>query len=184
MNVDDLFNELADLGVCASGRRLWSQSSKDTNMIIKVWKRWPEYFVEHSDSALEIVRRYFTSKQDKEKLEENCIYLDRNIDVDLGSEESVFVVGLSSGIIRIKDWATVKLYCFNTSNLKIECGFHSYVNIECYNSSKLSVLSNKGTCTVYTYDDSIIDATMDSVNVVRKELKRGKVFNGQEVMLL
>ena len=181
MNIDGLFDELADLGVCASGRRLWKKSSRDVDMIIKVWKQWPEYFVEHSAPALKIVRRYFSSEQDLKGLEDNCILLDRNIDVDLDSEESVFVVGNTSGNIRIKDWATVKLYCFNNSNLNIECGIHSYVNIECYDSSALSILSNKGKCIIYSYDKSVIDTPNSSAHVIQKDIQRGKVFNGREI---
>ena len=67
MNTEKLFSELADLGVCASGRRLWRQSSKDVDMIIKVWKKWPEYWVEHSEGALAIVRKYFSLDTDLDK---------------------------------------------------------------------------------------------------------------------
>ena len=181
MDTNKLFSELADLGVCSSGRRLWGRSNKDVDMIIKVWKRWPEYLMEHSTPALEIVRRYFSSEPDLKKLEDNRIYLDRQINIELGSEESVFVMGDSSGVINIRDWATVKLYCFNDISLNIKCGFHTYVSVECYDRSVLSVLSNKGTCTVYAYDDSSIDAPCDPVRVIRKKLSRGQVFNGEEI---
>lgn len=181
MDTDKLFSELADLGVCSSGRRLWGRSNKDVDMIIKVWKRWPEYFMEHSTPALEIVRRYFASEQDLKKLEDNRIFLDRQINAELGSEDYVFVIGDSSGVIKIKDWATVKLYCFNNASINMECGLHSYVNVECYDRSGLSVLSNNGTCTVYAYDDSFIDTSCELVRVIRKDLIRGQVFNGEEI---
>lgn len=183
MNTEQLFKELSDLGVCASGQRLWRQSSRDRNMIIKVWKRWPEYWVEHSEKALEIVRRYFSSESDLNQLESNRIYLDRDIDVELGSEDSAFVVGDSNVDIRVKDWSVVKIYCFNNANLNILCGYHSYVNIECYDSSHITVLSNSGKCKVYSYDCSIVDTKgiVNNVDVVKKMVQRGQVFNVKEI---
>ena len=84
-------------------------------------------------------------------------------------------------MIKIKDWATVKLYCFNNASINMECGLHSYVNVECYDRSRLSVLSNNGTCMVYAYDDSFIDTPCELVRVIRKDLIRGQVFNGEEI---
>lgn len=181
METELLFNELADLGVCASGRRLWRKSSRDESMIIKVWKRWPEFWVEHSDKALDIVRRYFSSETDLAQLEDNRIYLDRNINVVLGSENQVFVVGSSNIDILVKDWSVLKIYCFNDSNLNISCGYHSYVNIECYDNSHLNILSNTGKCKIYSYDKSIIDnKCVGNTDVVKMSVKRGQVFNGSE----
>ena len=84
-------------------------------------------------------------------------------------------------MIKINDWATVKLYCFNNASINMECGLHSYVNVECYDQSRLSVLSNNGTCTVYAYDDSFIDTPCELVRVIRKVMIRGQVFNGEEI---
>lgn len=182
MDAERLFKELADLGVCASGRRLWRQSSRDEDMIIKVWKRWPEYWVEHSDKALDIVRRYFSSTEDLHRLEDNYIYLDRNTNAEIGSTDVVFIVGDSDMEINVKDWAVVKVYCFNTSKLRISCGFHAYVNIECYDNSRLTVDSNKGCCTVYAYDDSRIDGDLHHVSISRVKAQRGEVFNGKDIL--
>lgn len=181
MYTDRMFKELADLGICASGQRLWRKSNRDVEMIIKVWKKWPEYWVEHSEKVLDIVRRYFSSEDDLRKLEGHCIFLDREMNITIGSEESVFVVGSSSGSIHIKDWATAKIYCFNHADLRISCGFHSYVNIECYDQSMLTVGNNKGKCTIYAYDDSTIESGDSKANVVCKSVCRGEVFNGEEI---
>lgn len=182
MDAEQLFKELADLGVCASGRRLWRKSSRDEDMIIKVWKRWPEYWVEHSDKALDIVRRYFSSEDDLRRLEDNCIYLDRNMSTETDSTDAVFVVGDSDIDIKVNDWAVVKIYCFNAAKLRVSCGLHAYVNIECYDNSHVSIDANKGRCIVYAYDDSEVNECGNTASVIRKELKRGEVFNGKEIL--
>lgn len=181
MNTEQLFKELADLGVCASGRRLWRQSSRDEDMIIKVWKRWPEYWVEHSGDAIGIMRRYFSSDEDLSKLEESHIYMDRTVDSEIGSDTSVFFVGDTKGTIRVKDWAVVKIYLFNKSSIRISCGFNSYVNIECYDGSDLTIEANEGKCKVYSYDTSrIMSEATEGVSLSIKNIERGHVFNGEE----
>lgn len=181
METEKLFKELADLGVCASGRRLWRRSNQDVDMIIKVWKKWPEYWVEHSEGALAIVRKYFDTEEDLRMLKDNGLFIDHTQDVELDSDTAVFFVGDSNCIVRVKDWATVKIYCFNNANLKIECGKHSYVNMECYDKSNIFMLSNHGKCTVYSYDESCIDGDVANICVSRKEINRGQVFNGEEM---
>lgn len=180
MDINNLFSELADLGVCQSGKRLWTQSSKDLNMIIKVWKRWPEYLVEHSIQALPILRSFFSSDDLIERLVVDNIYLDHSKDVELSSDNSVFFIGDCNCHVKVKDWGTVKIYCFNKSSLSIDCGFHSYVNVECYNNTKIDVACNNGACTVYSYDDSDVKSN-GKVSVVRKKIERGNVFNGEEI---
>ena len=181
MNTEKLFSELADLGVCASGRRLWRQSRKDVDMIIKVWKKWPEYWVEHSEGALAIVRKYFNLDTDLDRLASCNLFLDHTQDVELDSDTAVFFVGNSNCTVRVKDWATVKIYCFNHANIRLKCGAHSYVNIEAYDHSQVSILSNKGKCKIYAYDQSQIKDNGNPVSIARKDITRGSVFNGEEV---
>lgn len=181
MNTEKLFSELADLGVCASGRRLWRQSSKDVDMIIKVWKKWPEYWVEHSEGALAIVRKYFNLETDLDKLASCNLFLDHTQDVELDSDTAVFFVGNSNCTVWVKEWATVKVYCFNNANIRIECGTNSYVNIETYDHAQVSILSNKGKCKIYAYDQSQIEDNGNPTSITRKDITRGSLFNGEEV---
>lgn len=179
MDTEKLFEELADLGVCASGRRLWRQSGKDVDMIVKVWKKWPEYWVEHSGEALGIVRRHFRTEEDLDKLRGSNLYMDNSRDVELDSDTAVFFVGNSNCAVRVKDWAAVKIYCFNHARIRMECGASSYVNIEAYDHAQVSVLSNKGKCRIYAYDGSRIEDDGDTASVTRKDITRGSVFNGE-----
>lgn len=181
MNTEKLFSELADLGVCASGRRLWRQSSKDVDMIIKVWKKWPEYWVEHSEGALAIVRKHFNLDTDLDKLSSYNLFLDHTKDVELDSDTAVFFVGNSNCTVRVKEWATVKLYCFNHANIRLECREHSYVNIEAYDNTHIDIDSNNGKCTIYAYDKSQIEDNGNPTSISRKDITRGSVFNGEEV---
>lgn len=181
MDTEMLFSELADLGVCASGRRLWRQSSRDVDMIIKVWKKWPEYWIEHSEGALDVVRRYFNTKDDLSKLEDNLLFLDHTQDVELDSDTAIFFVGNSNCTVRVKDWATVKVYCFNHANIRFECGTHSFVNVEAYDCTQVSIQSQKGRCMVYRYDHSQIETNGCLVSIARKKTERGSVFNGEEI---
>lgn len=176
-----MFSELADLGVCASGRRFWRRSERDVSTIVKVWKKWPEYWIEHPDGALDIVRRYFNSGEDLAFLFANNIFLDRKDRVELDSDSAVFIVGDSDCDVLVKDWATVKIYCFNRSNVRILPGFHSYVNIESYDETSVSINSDKGKCLVYAYDRSEVTGSGASLTVDRKRINRGDVFNGKEI---
>lgn len=180
MTIDNLFAKLADLGVCQSGRRLWNQSEKDLDMIIKVWKKWPEYLVEHSIQALPILRTFFSTDDLKRRLAVDNIYIDNDKEIELSSDNSVFFIGDCNCHVKVKDWGTVKIYCFNESSLSIDCGFHSYVNVECYNNTKVDVICNNASCTVYSYDESEIKSN-EKVSVIPKKIERGNVFNGEEI---
>lgn len=43
-----ILTELAKTGVCNAGLRYLDSTDKSVDVLIKVWKRWPEYFCEHS----------------------------------------------------------------------------------------------------------------------------------------
>lgn len=174
----NLFEIVRNIGICETGKRYLDKDKKNIGFLIKVWKRWPEYLIEHSTQVEDIFREYL-SENDKLKLEESNIYFDSSANTIIDSD-TVFVSGSSNIDIEVKDWAVVKLYLFDESRLKLLCGENSIVNIECYNESQIDVESKgNSSIVIFQHDQSAVKA--ENANIIKKECERGEVFNGKEM---
>lgn len=172
-----ILTELAKTGVCNAGLRYLDSTDKSVDVLIKVWKRWPEYFCEHSCLATNTIR---TMANDEllSRFAENNLYIDSRGEVALDSDVAVFFVGKSKSTIKTLPNSIIKIYVYNESDIEIEIGVGSKVNIEAYDASK--VLVSNGTTEnskVYQYDDSFISC---GGTVVKKKYMRGDVFNGTD----
>lgn len=174
--LEKMFNELAALGICKSGQRLWQMSSRDLNAFISFWKKWPEYLIEHEHKALAVIRQYLNN-DDFEILSAHGIYVDApNIDISIYND-TIVLVGNTTGRIRVKSYGVVKIYAYHDINITVEAYDNASVNIETYNSARIVVESESSRCKGYQYDNSSIAGAVD---VECKEYVRGGVFNGRE----
>lgn len=175
----NLFEIVRNIGICETGKRYLDKEKKDIYLLIKVWKRWPEYLIEHSTQVVDIFRQYLT-ENDKLKLEESNIYFD-SIANNIIDSDTVFISGTSKIDLEIKDWAVVKIYLFDNSNLNLMCGENSIVNIECYNDAHIEIESKENSrIVVFQNDQSTV--VSDKAKIVKKTYKRGEVFNGSETV--
>lgn len=177
-NPENLLSTLAKVGICKTGKRYLRTTPRDMDTVIKCWKNWAEYFIEHSDFSLKTIRQ-FVSEDMKRELHANNLFVDLVGSVTIGSDNAVFVMGDSDVTITIEDWAVVKIYAFNNAKIKLIEGQRAYINIEAYNSAHVvAEAANDAKVTVYQYDNSIAEG---SANIHKKEYNRGEVFNGKEI---
>lgn len=177
-NIKRLLERLGNIGVCKTGQRYLSGTSQDFNTLVKVWRGWPEYFYEHSDIALKFMRDYLTG-EDKIKLANENLFVDYSGLITAPSETPVFVIGCSNIEINSDDYTVLKIYAFNNSSVEVNMSKNVIANIEAWNNSSITVNNaERGRCTVYQYDGAIV---IGDARIVRRQYKRGEVFNGREM---
>lgn len=174
-----LLGRLSRLGVCRTGRRYLERTEKDFDTLVKVWRGWPDFLGEHAEEALPILRRYLTA-DDKICLAERHLYVDHVGMADVtGNTYPVFVVGDSDVRLTIPEYGVVKLYVFNNAHVTCDMGYRAILNIETYNTASVTLMDGcKGRSTCYCYDDSSAHGVEKTI---RKEYRRGEVFNGKEL---
>lgn len=176
-NSEQLFNGLADIGVCSTGQRYMHGQNRDLSFLIKIWKRWPEYLIEHSGEAIGLLRKHLSAK-DIHTLFQDDIFLDQQyFEKNVETDATCFAVGRAKGVINIPDWGVAKIYTFNDSKVTIHCGDQSIVNIECYDSSSVNI-TGSGRVIVHQYDKSLV---FGNANIIKENIDRGLVFNGKEI---
>lgn len=174
-----LLGKLSRLGVCRTGRRYLERTDKDFDTLVKVWRGWPDFLGEHAEEALPLLRRYLTAT-DKACLTERHLYVDQvRVAEVTESTYPVFVVGDSDVRLSIPEYGVVKLYVFNNARVTCDMGYRAILNIETYNTASVTLLGGyKGRSTCYCYDNS---SAVGVEKMVRKEYRRGEVFNGKEL---
>lgn len=180
-NIRKLIEELSSIGVCGTGLRWLNGKKKDIALLIKVWRQWPEYLYEHSEYALELFRKHLT-EQDMEYLATEHLFIDWKGTVEINLDNSsypIFFLGESNCAVRVSDYGVAKIYVFNKSHLDIICKNRAISNVEAFDSS-LVYANNDDTskCTIYSYDNSSV---VGNAHIIRKEYRRGEVFNGKEM---
>ncbi|MEG2004272.1 MAG: hypothetical protein RR057_06690, partial [Clostridia bacterium] len=145
----ELLKDLAKIGVCKTGKRYLYTTTQDLNTLIKIWKGWPEYWYEHSEYAIRLMR-YCIDDIDKVILQKENLYLDTEGMFEVGCGESVvFIVGSSNITMVMKEYTATKIYIFNDSKVKINCSSTSIVNVEAWNDSSVKIESGKGVVYIY-----------------------------------
>ena len=142
---------------------------------------YPEYLYEHSEYALGLFRKYLT-EQDIEYLATEHLFIDGKVTVEINLDNCsvpVFFLGESNCAVRVRDYGVAKIYAFNKSRLNITCTDRAIANVESFGNSDIYA-HNDGTskCTVYSYDNSSVSG---NAHIIRKEYRRGEVFNGKEM---
>lgn len=180
-NIQKLIEELSYIGVCGTGLRWLNGKKKDIALLIKVWRQWPEYLYEHSEYALGLFRKHLT-EQDIEHLATEHLFIDGKGTVEINLDNCsvpAFFLGESNCAVRVSDYGVAKIYAFNKSRLNITCTDRAIANVESFGDSDIYA-HNDGTskCTVYSYDNSSVSG---NAHIIRKEYRRGEVFNGKEM---
>ena len=179
--ITQLLEKLVKKGVCKTGKRYLSTTKKDFDTLVKVWKGWPEYFCEHSQTIVEVLRSTLDGET-KKALRAKNIFFDFKGDVKLDSDTAVFFVGNSKAEVELNTLAMVKIYLFNEAEVDITCRENSYANIEAYDTTKLQITNESFiTSAVYSYDRSEVEIA-GKANLFNKEYKRGQIFNGKEII--
>ncbi len=177
--ITQLLEKLVRKGVCKTGKRYLSTTKKDFDTLVKVWKGWPEYFCEHSQTIVEVLRNTLDGET-KKALRAKNIFFDFVGDVKLDSDAAVFFVGDTKANVETNPLAMVKIYLFNEAEVKLTCNEDTYANVEAYDKTKLQ-LANKSSIrpVVYSYDDAKVEV-VGRASIHKKYYKRGEVFNGIE----
>lgn len=171
-----LLNMLVRTGVCKTGKRYLKGTDKGFDTLVKVMKGWPEYLYEHSEVAIKLFRKYI-DKEGKQALAENGIYFDFEGCKAVKSNLSpIFIVGRSNVNLAILKNEIVKVYAFNESKANLLGKDSTFIDVEAWNDSSVEVYSGRGV--VYAYDNAAIKTDM---RVVKKQYKRGDIFNGKEI---
>nr|DAU07296.1 MAG TPA: hypothetical protein [Caudoviricetes sp.] len=177
-NINRLLECLAKTGVCQTGKRYLNGTNKDLETLIKVWRGWPEYWYEHSEATIKLLRMFLTD-QDKKTLAENFLFVDFFGEFRLNREfsEPIFIVGSSNVVINMPAYMVGKSYLFNEAKAMFNVSENAIFNIETFDTSHIEINNPQGKCTIYRYDQSIVSGT---ARVIDKEYIRGNVFNGKE----
>lgn len=177
--IQTLLASLASTGVCQTGKRYLQGTPQDLEVLIKVWRRWPEYWSEHSSFAIEMLRK-FLNEDTKQYLAQKNLFFDfaGHADLDMKDATPVFVVGDSNVTLTTKDYGVAKIYLFNNARVSIACGKKSVVFVEAYDDTQFCVSKNNDSeICVYQYDMSVV---VGDAKIKKCEHIRGEVFNGQE----
>lgn len=178
-NISKLLDCLAKTGVCQTGRRYLNSTGKDIETFIKVWRGWPEYWYEHSETAIKAMRTFLT-EDDKNTLAKELLFTDYEGKITLNNRNSfpVFIVGKSNIVVNVPSYAVAKIYLFNEAKAMFNVEENAIINIETFDMSSIKVNNRKAQCTVYKYDQSEITG---NVRVINKQYLRGEIFNGKEI---
>lgn len=179
-NISILLDSLAKTGVCKTGRRYLAGTSKDLDVLIKVWRSWAEYLYEHSSLAIKLFRKYI-DEETRNILADNWLFIDYSSECDLSKltdNVPIFFVGDCDCNLIVPDYKVAKVYVFNASHITAKIGHNAYLNVETWDNAQFEVLDNQGKCVVYKYDHSVVSG---DANVIQKEYHRGSCFNGQEL---
>lgn len=179
--IKKLLEILAKKGVCRTGKRYLNTTKKDFQTLVKVWKGWPEYFCEHSETIIKTLRESLDTEM-KKALAESNIYIDYEGDITLKSDTAIFFVGNTKANVVTEPFAMVKLYLFNEAQIDIKCTKNAYANIEAYDTTMVK-LTNESDIeqVVFVYDEAKVEHE-GIANIHMKEYNRGEVFNGKEVI--
>ena len=173
-----LLQQLSKIGVCKSGQRYLKTTKQDTDVLIKVWKKWPEYFCEHAEGVTSIIRSMLTHEID-EQLTRNNIYVDFVGSAETDSDNAIFFVGNCKSKINVKAWAVCKIYLYNKSHVTIEAGSNAVIFVEAYNNAYVEIKGDKTVkSSVYMYDSTV---SVGFAKVTKEQYMRGQVFNGREM---
>lgn len=177
-NIEKLLEELSNHGVCETGKRWLRGQRKDMETLVHVWRRWPEYFMEHYDFALDVMRRHLT-ETDKEVLANNRLYIDEHFIVS-GMQfpgEPVFLLGDSDITMCFEQFGTARFYLFGKSNLKVIGDSTTLLTIDMFGESALIIDGNMKPL-VHRYNGNEVNGFAD---IKDKTYCKGEVFNGKEM---
>lgn len=168
----------AKTGVCRTGRRYLATTKKDIHTLVKVWKNWPEYFYEHSGTALEVVRANI-DPEIQSHLKTNNIFVDYTGDAKIDtSDVAVYVMGDSETKITTTDYVVLKIYLFNRATVELRPAKNAIIEVEAWDNTKVIVHpEEEAKVNVYLYGDA---QGTGSATFVKKEYERNTVFNGRE----
>ena len=173
-----LLNLLASTGVCKTGKRYLKGTDKGFDTLVKVMKGWPEYLYEHSEVAIDLLRKYIDN-EDRSKLEKEGIYIDvvsAKLKTVKNNQTPIFILGNSTITLEGLDNQVIKVYVFNNSDVMILGGEGTFIDVEAWNNSHVELHTEKGVA--YCYDSATIET---EARCVRKQYDRGEVFNGKEL---
>lgn len=177
-NIYKLLECLAETGVCQTGRRYLNGTNKDLETLVKVWRGWPEYWYEHSEATIKLLRSFLTD-EDKRALAGKFLFIDFSGEVrlDRGFSEPIFIVGNSDIIVNMPAYMVGKSYLFNNAKAIFNVSDNAIFNIETFDTTHVKINNPQGKCTIYRYDQSIVSGT---ARIINREYIRGDVFNGNE----
>lgn len=177
-NITTLLERLSKIGVCRTGRRYLNMTDKDFHVLVKVWRRWPEYLYEHAELVCPILRAYLT-EDDKARLAKEYLYLDYKGVVNLEkTQEHIFLLGNSDIRFITPEYGVHTIFLFNNSLATVDISTRAYCTVETYNYSFLRVVNGeRGKCTCFKYDESEVHGACKDIP---KDYVRGDVFNGKE----
>lgn len=146
-NLNDILKrEAQSLHACHKAMRQWPENG-EPQQLIELWKNNIDFALDNDFPAVDFIRDNF----DRDLLNENLIFVDEYVDMDMAPSGIYILNGECSGRIRFAPWTAATVYLRHSSKVTVVASDFARLFVRLYDEADV-VAESEGSAVVKVYD--------------------------------